>query len=393
MNGEPRGVFLFNGCDAEGQPACLRIFGGRIVEPRRQAADLRIDLDGDRLLPGLVNAHEHLQLNDLPRLKFRPVYQNAAQWIADIDPRLHEDPLLLAHRAVPRAQRLLIGGLKNLLSGVTTVAHHDPLFPTLDEPGFAVRVLGAYGWSHSLALDGAHQVQQSQRGTPPDRPWIVHAAEGVDATAAAEFDALEALDCIRPNTVLVHGVGLGADQLRRLAQTGAGLVWCPGSNLHLFGRSLDAEALGRLPRLALGSDSRISGERDLLAELALAQRLTGWDEARLEALVTARAAALLGLADRGTLAPGRLADVLVLPAGLPLSRSTRADLRLVLLGGQPRYADPDLAEAFGADAGLVPVEVDARPKTLARTLVAALQGSALHEPGLTLEGRVLEARP
>jgi len=383
-------LFLFNGRDAAGGVAHLRMVGDRIAEPEPQAHDLRIDLQGARLLPGLINAHDHLQLNALPRLKYREVYENAAQWGADIDPRLQLDPNLRAHRALPRFHRLLIGGLKNLLSGVTTVAHHDPGHPALSDPVFPVRVLDQIGWSHSLALDGEDAVQQAERLTPSDWPWIIHAAEGVDAAAANEFDRLEALACIQPHTVLVHGLAMSEVQRQRLVQTGAGLVWCPGSNLHLFGRSLGGETLARIPRLALGSDSRISGERDLLAELALARRLTGWSEPRLEALVSTQAAELLGLDDRGALRPGMLADLLVLPAGLPLSRASRGDVRAVLVGGELRYADPGLAAAFGPGADLVPVLVDQSPKFLARTLAETLRGAELQEAGLSFSPRVME---
>lgn len=332
----------------------------------------RVDLGGARLLPGLINAHDHLHLNGaLPRLKFRGGYLNASEWIADITPRLSTDAGLLAHRAQPRAQRLLAGGLKNLLSGVTTVLHHDPRGAVLDEPGFPVDVPEPGGWSHSLALDGEEAVRASREAAPVGRPWIIHAAEGIDAAAALELDRLEALGCLAPGTLLVHGLGLSAAQQRRAVESGAGVVWCPGSNLHLFGRTLDPEWLFAQGRLALGSDSRISGGRDLLAELALVRELTGWSEARLEAWVTEGAARLLGLGDRGRLAPGLRADLIALPAGLPLSRATRADLRLVVVAGRPWYADADLGEALG----LVPVRVDGRLKAIAPHLVAA-------EPGL-----------
>lgn len=388
----PAGLYLYNGRDAAGRPACLRMAGGRITALVPQPGDLRIDLGGGRLLPGLINAHDHLQLNGLPRLKFRARYDNASQWIADIDPRLQSDPQLLAYRAVPRAQRLLMGGLKNLLSGVTTVAQHDPGDAVLADPGFPVRVVET-GWAHSLALEGADRLRESRHRTPAGQPWIIHAAEGLDAAAAAEFDQLDALGCIQAGTVLVHGLALSAEQHQRLAQAGGGLVWCPGSNLHLFGRTLSAAALALQPRLALGSDSRISGECDLLAELALARNCTGWDEARLESLVTEQAAALLGLPDRGRLQPGQLADVLVLPPGLPLSQARRQDLRLVLLGGRPRLAAPDLAAAFGAGSDLVPVMLDGQSTCLSRHLVVALHQALLQEPGVRLPAFVPETAP
>lgn len=386
------GLYLYNGRDAAGRPACLRMADGRITPLVAQPGDLRIDLGGGRLLPGLINAHDHLQLNGLPRLKFRTRYDNATQWIADIDPRLTRDPQLLACRAMPRAQRLLIGGLKNLLSGVTTVAQHDPGDASLANPDFPVRVVES-GWSHSLALDGEERVRASRQRTPAGQPWIVHAAEGLDAAAAAEFDRLDALGCIQDGTLLVHGLGLSIEQHLRLAQAGGGLVWCPGSNQHLFGRTLDAGALALQPRLALGSDSRITGECDLLAELALARSATGWDEVRLQSLVTDQAAAVLGLTDRGRLQPGLLADVLVLPPGLPLSQARRQDLRLVLRGGRPQLAAPDLAAALGPVADLLPVVLDGHPRCLNRALVALLHDAPLQEPGLSLPAPVPETSP
>lgn len=375
-----RALLLHGGADG----ATLRIVDGRIAAGPVQADDLRIALNGDRMLPGLINAHDHLQLNALPRLAWRERHANVAEWIADIEPRLATDAQFIANAGVPRADRLLIGGIKNLLCGATTVAHHDPLYPALLAPGFPVRVLERYGWSHSLGLDGAATVRAAQRATPTEQPWIIHAAEGLDAAAGAEFDALEALGAIAANTVLVHGVALAAGQRRRLIEAGAGLVWCPASNLHLFGRTADVETLAAAGRLALGSDSRISGSRDLLDELNVARACSALGDAELEALVTERAAALLRLPDRGRLAPGRLGDVLVLPAGRPLARARRADMRLVLIGGAPRLCDPDYARAFGPAADLVPCEVDGAPKFLARGIAVALAAAAVREPGLTL---------
>ncbi|WP_428508986.1 amidohydrolase family protein [Roseateles sp.] len=347
----------------------------------RGAGGLRVDLGGARLLPGLINAHDHLQLNGaLPRLKFREGYRNASEWIADITPRLSTDPCLLEHRSRPRVERLRAGGLKNLLSGVTTVLHHDPRDPVLDEPGFAVDAPAPGGWAHSLALDGDEAVRASHQATPLGQSWIIHAAEGIDSAAALEFDRLEALGCITPGTLLVHGLSLSAAQQDRLVQAGSAVVWCPGSNLHLFGRTLDPEGLFQQGRLLLGSDSRISGGRDLLAELALVQELTGWHDERLETWLTEGAARLLGLSDRGRLEAGLRADLIALPPGLPLAQATRADLRLVVVAGQALYADADLGEALQ----LAPVRVDGRAKALARHLFAPEPGLELLNPGTSV---------
>jgi cytosine/adenosine deaminase-related metal-dependent hydrolase len=362
----------------------LRISAARIValgEPPGRT-DLRVDLRGDRLFPGLINAHDHLQLNGYSQLIDRPRYQNAAQWIADVKLRLDSDPLVRAHRALPRNDRLLLGGIKNILSGVTTVAHHDPLHELLTDPAFPTGVLEHYGWSHSLFMDGEAAVQRSHHTTPANMPWIIHAAEGIDHDAAAEFERLEALQCLTSNTLIVHGIALSARQQARLAESGGGLIWCPSSNLNLFGTTPDVRALIGPARLALGTDSRLSGARDLLAELRIAHEISDLDEATLESLVTGNAAQMLRLPDRGTLQVGAYADLLVLPKGMPLWGATRADILLVLRNGLACYADPEYARRLDAQTDLVPVRIDARDKFLARSLAARLSSSKVQERGL-----------
>jgi len=377
-------LFFANASDAAGRRFDLRVAEGRVAGTALQPGDRVLDLAGRCLRPGLINAHDHLQLNSLPRLRYRHKHANVAEWIADIDARRALDLQLRANAARPKSARLLAGGLKNLLAGTTTVAQHDPWHPCLDDEDFPVRVLRS-AWSHSLGLDGDEAVRAACCAAPEGEPWIVHAAEGVDDAAGLEFARLEALGCIGPRTVLVHGLALDDKQQRRLMQAGGGLVWCPASNLHLFGRTIAPQALaaqGAQGRLALGSDSRISGARDLLDELAVARQHCTLSEAALEALVGTHAAALLRLPDRGHLGRGARADLLVLPAGLALSRARRADVELVAVDGRVLFADPQLPGIDGHD--LLPVRLDGRPKLLHARLVAALQLEDVTEPGLDL---------
>jgi cytosine/adenosine deaminase-related metal-dependent hydrolase len=66
-------------------------------------------------------------------------------------------------------------------------------------------------------------------------------------------------------------VGLDEEDTERLLSLGAGLVWCPTSNLKILGRTLDPRRRVDAGRLALGTDSRLSGSRDLLDELRAAR--------------------------------------------------------------------------------------------------------------------------
>jgi cytosine/adenosine deaminase-related metal-dependent hydrolase len=348
------------------------------------AGDHVVDLHGERLLPGLINAHDHLHRNHYPRLKYRARYENAAEWAADIDARRATDAMLIACWAVPRVDRLAMGGLKNLLSGTTTVAHHDRLYPEFELPGFPVNVLSRYGWAHSLAIDGFSQVRESHHATPAGVPWFIHAGEGTDAAAADEARQLEALQVLTARTVLIHGVAFRAEVRARLIERRVGLVWCPGSNHFLYGRTAAVGDMARAGLLALGSDSRLSGERDLLDELQFARSTAEVEDSALESLVTTSAARLLRLPDRGVLRAGAVADLIVLPRGARLWELRRADLRCVIAGGDMRYGDRDYADCLLAPGSIVPAMVDSRPKVLAAPMGQWLGRPAVREPGVEL---------
>ncbi len=365
--------------------ASLRSAGSRItaVGSGASAGDQVVDLHGDRLLPGLINAHDHLHFNTLPPLESGR-WRHARDWVSQVNLRRRTDPAFESHVSVALDERLLIGGIKNLLSGVTTVAHHDPLYPFLVSARFPTGVLANYGWSHSLYIDGDERVREAYLRSPPHWPWIIHAAEGVNAEAAAEFDRLDDLGCLGANTVIVHGIALDRAQRMRLIEAAAGLVWCPSSNERLFGQTADVGELIRHGRVALGTDSRFSGSRDLLAEIAVAHEIGTLDPGTLENLVTRDAAALLRVLDRGVLKSGARADLLVLPAGMALCDATRADIRLVLLGGKALYADADYAHLFAPTTHWAAVRVDGKPKMLESRLVAALCAATVGEAGLEM---------
>jgi cytosine/adenosine deaminase-related metal-dependent hydrolase len=345
--------------------ACLRFRGARIVsigtEPERD--DHVVDLQGDRLLPGLINAHDHLHRNHYPRLKYRD-YDNASQWAADIDARRESDPQLLAGAAVPRADQLLVGAFKNLLAGVTTVVHHDAPHPALESPEFPVHVPRGHGWAHSLDIDGEERVRASHRATPPGQPWFIHAGEGTDAAAAAELAKLEALGCLAGNCFIVHGVAFDAPARARLLAAGAKLVWCPTSNLFLLGRTAEVTELMASGNLLLGTDSRLSGAGGLLEELSVARDACGASSIALEKLVTSNAARLLGLNDRGELRAGARADLVIVPRGLTLDSLARTQIRCILHEGRMVAGDDNYAERLLAPERRVRTRIDGTRRVL-----------------------------
>ncbi|MGQ0736868.1 MAG: amidohydrolase family protein [Acidobacteriota bacterium] len=351
--------------------------------------DTVFDLDGSAVFPGLINAHDHLELNSFGRLKWRARYDNVRDWIADFQPRFARDPALAAARPDTLADRLWVGGLKNLLAGVTTVCHHNPLHRVL-RGRFPVRVVSRFGMSHSLGIDGETSVARAFRTTPSCWPWIIHAAEGLDEQARAEIDQLGKLGCLAANTVLVHGVALGPEGASRVLMQGASLIWCPSSNEFLFGETADVRRFNEAGRLALGSDSRLSGRRDLLDELGTAHATGQLDARSLVCAVTAGGAASLRLGDAGRLDVGAPADLIVLRLDHrdprdALVAAKRIDIRLTMRGGEPLVAEPSLEGVFAA--ARVPfrlARVDEAPRLLARWIARRVARLALPEPGLEL---------
>lgn len=377
-------------CESGSIATALRLQRGRFDEIGAQPrnGDLIVDLKGDMIAPGLINAHDHLEFNCFKRLKWREKYRNAADWIADFQPRFETDPDLLGPLAIPVADRLWIGGLKNLLSGVTTVCHHNPWHRALDN-GFSVRVVKNFCYSHSLLIDG-EKVVDSCRRTPRDWPWIIHLAEGIDEAAATELTRLQKLGCLQANTVLVHGVGLTTADQARVIDSGGALIWCPSSNQFLFGETANVAAMAAAHRVALGSDSRLSGERDLLAELKIAQATKQVDAKTLFRMITSDAAKILRLPHAGRIAANLPADLTVFRSAKAdpfenIISAQRADIRLVMIAGQPQIGDLDMAPVFAAaKVATTRVRVDGVEKLMAAGIVHRLQRTAISEPGLDI---------
>jgi cytosine/adenosine deaminase-related metal-dependent hydrolase len=371
-----------------GTHGTLRIRRGVVDElgapPPR--GDLVVDVEGGVVLPGLINAHDHLELNSFPRMKWRARHANVREWIADFQPRFATDPALAKARPDTLVDRLWVGGLKNLLAGVTTVCHHNPLHATLKRR-FPVRVTRRVGISHSLQIDGA-RVADSYRRTPEDWPWIVHAAEGVDADARGEIETLRTFGCLAPNTVLVHGVAMDGAAAGQVLDAGGSLVWCPSSNEFLFEATADVRRFSAKGRVALGTDSRLSGARDLLDELRAA-RATGQVSAEaLVRMVTSSAASVLRLGDAGALAVDKEADLVVLRRRLrdpfeSVAASTRDDVRLTMIGGMPLVGGVEMRPVFASRGQrCVNATVDGADRLLASWIARKVSSMSLREPGL-----------
>ena len=283
----------------------VAIRGTKIVRLGTVRGGDGIDLSGHVILPALINAHDHLEFNVFPRLGRGP-WPNATEWARDVY-RPDESPVR-EHRRVGRRVRLYWGGLKNLISGATTVCHHNPYEPRVFGPRFPVRVVRDFGWAHSLAF--SPDTATRFRSTPGDWPFVVHAGESTDGSGSSEIRELKAMGALGSRTALVHAVGFRQRELRR---TGTNLIACPSSNLFSLGKTLAPSAFRSGVPIALGTDSAITARVDLLDELRVARRVWKLRPASLYRMVTETAAMILRLTDgRGSIREGGTADLIVL---------------------------------------------------------------------------------
>lgn len=312
-------------------------------DSRKPSPVPRVDLSGYTLFPGLINAHDHLEFALFPRLG-SPPYRNATEWAHEI----HEQcaSTIERHTAVPRDVRLWWGALRNLLCGATTVCHHNPVAPELASPSFPIRVVTEFDWAHSLAFS-TDLLENYQRSFAP-RPFILHVCEGIDADAHGEFEQLRKMNVVRERTVLVHGLAMGSDEISYLNRHGASLISCPSSNYFLFHRTPLLERLRNVDRLAIGSDSPLTADGDLLDEISVCHNMLKMDPEIIFDLVTTSPASILRLRDRaGSIVPDAPADCFAvrssaLPPAQHLVSLRWHDVELVIVGGIVRVASDDV---------------------------------------------------
>jgi 5-methylthioadenosine/S-adenosylhomocysteine deaminase len=350
--------------------------GDRIVfvGPRADAPPGRDEELGSAiLLPGLVNAHTHLDLTVMRGLLEELSF---FEWIRTVTAATRE---VLGDADLLDSARF--GIREGLRAGITTYADTSPRTAPFDAMlelgvrGIAFReVFGPDPAQAAESMAGLRDAVAAMReratplvrvGVSPHAPYSVsdalyvavadfarherlplatHVAEStdesdlvergegpfagflrgrgiaVDARGRSPVALLERCGVLGDNALLVHCVRLDAGDIATIARGGAAVAHCPASNAKLgHGVAPVAELLSAGVRVGLGSDSMASNNRmDIIAEsrqAALAQRARS---GRVEllcaneavALATVGGARALGLDGHiGTLEPGKQADL------------------------------------------------------------------------------------
>jgi guanine deaminase len=162
-----------------------------------------------------------------------------------------------------------------------------------------------------------------------------HLAENTDEVAAVAkrfpqardyLDAYDRFGLVGPRSVFAHCIHMEDPALVRMAQAGAGIAFCPTSNLFLGSGLFDlARADAHGIHIGMGTDVGAGTGLSLLGTLGEAYKVCqlrghSLDPFRALHLATAGGARVMGVGDKvGGLLPGQEADFTVLdPAATPL---------------------------------------------------------------------------
>ncbi|WP_438284056.1 amidohydrolase family protein [Pseudomonas alabamensis] len=310
----------------------------------------RIDARGQVVLPGFVDAHNHLYVT-LMRGQFR----NGQGQFFPVSARL------AAHMTAQDTYvAMRLGALELLNAGITTTGDFfdNVISPAHGEAG--VRALEDAGIRATLFYGGPDKTTQRQidleqlqalarqqgqdarvrmglawrlpRNRDDAANWAMRQREyataqrlelpvqvHVSGEAQAMFDALIERDYLGPRLTVIHATDARPEQLRALEKAGAALVLTPISE-HRVGYGLTRlDHFNGVRRQGLGIDGNaLAGSADMFATLRLAA-LT-WSGAThhegapppraLLDIATRGGAEALGLGEQiGTLTPGKRADV------------------------------------------------------------------------------------
>lgn len=333
----------------------IRLDGDKIAEIGEQKASVVIDFDKAIAFPGLINAHDHLEFNLFPQLGSR--YDAYPEWGPDIHTRYRLE--IKEVLDIPVDLRIKWGILKNIFNGVTTVAHHGT---QQDLSSDFVNIFTRYNYLHSLALE---KFWKWKLNHPFKRlPIMLHVGEGITRDMSDEIDELIRWNFIKKTLIGIHGIAMNEQQANHFKA----VVWCPDSNLFLYGKTAQVDLLKRETNILFGTDATLSASANLWEHLRLARKLQMLDDQELFEALTTTAASVFDRGTVGEIAVGKTADLIIgrrkegnlWDAFFGLNPE---DIMMIIKGGKIIYFDEEIKEQEALNkSDFAPIAVGNRRK-------------------------------
>ena len=316
----------------------------------------------------LINSHDHLIGNWVPRAGDHRPYQNSHIWVEDMKDSFafRERDLFWNndgnfHLEEPNALLLAqLGAYKNLFCGCSVVQDHSPLQVDAYYKAMPIIVTKNFRQCHSITLGnwwGGENPQKEMQLTQGKMPFIVHLAEGIDEVSKLEFAEVRKLGLLKENSLFIHCIALQEDEIADIAKAGASICWCPSSNFYLIGDTLKIEAaLANKVNVCIGTDSTMSGGINLIAEfLTIREHFPFIPVKEIYRMATENAAKALYLGkDYASINPDKCNNLLLVdkidrdPFD-NLYTMEASTIQLLLVDGIPRFGDSEWMELLNLD--------------------------------------------
>ena len=338
----------------------LEIKDNRIERISREKirTPVHVKIENGVLVPGLINAHDHLLGTYFPKVGNGP-YENWLPWDND----LKSAPLYQERQQIDNRDLYLLGAYRNLVSAVTTVSDHIPHF--VNEPFLDIlptRAIREYALAHSIASfalawgDGIDV--EYKKALKQGIPFITHIAEGFDDETKEDLKTLDKKGGLGDHSVLVHGIAFDEEDIKLIKKRGASVVWCADSNMFMFNRTANVGKMLELGvNVCIGTDSPMSGGLNILYEMKYDKALfiktykKELHDDQILRMVTVNPAKAFWLKKTGMIKAGYVADLAVFAhrGKSPYESVVSAQLRdvlLVVINGKPVYGSAEYAHLF-----------------------------------------------
>lgn len=383
----------------------VSIVGGRISDVgsfAKHPGGANIIETDSIVAPGLIDLHDHITWNLLPRWKPNELFNNRYDWqqrtaykVALDEPhvKLVADHILACDADRFGEIKAIVGGATSVVGSLTPTPNTDDnacimgLARNLDTySGFEGSVLNKEKVRYEVFPFEMKLADAAQVRTALDsgdlKAFLIHVGEGKpsDAASAREFKMLAKRGdgFLRAGVSIIHGVALGKAEFGQMADARVGLIWSPRSNIELYGSTTDVRSAKEAGvKIALAPDWSPSGSDGMIEELKYAATWNASqvppvfdDDLELVKMATVVPAQLAG-ADKqiGSLTKGLYADLLLIRKNgtdptQALRHSSPADVRLVMVGGVPIYGDRDLMDRILPGRQLETIAVCGQQKAL-----------------------------